>query len=129
MGLRVTKPAYMYIQSEPRLWTVGFESDGRWEPESDHESPEAAERRVEILNAPTLAYELRELRAENAELREYGLQAASELGTLSAEIGRLRETCSLLRAALQDAVSSTGGGLIVQDYGRLNEALAGPKDG
>ena len=42
---------YVYIQSEPQLWTVGFYSpDGKWHPESDHEDPENAAKRVIQLN-------------------------------------------------------------------------------
>jgi len=42
---------YVYIQSEPGLWTVGFyKPDGKWEAESDHESAEAAAERVAYLN-------------------------------------------------------------------------------
>ena len=42
---------YVYIQSEPNLWTVGFyKPDGRWESESDHDSPEKAAIKVHYLN-------------------------------------------------------------------------------
>jgi len=42
---------YVYLQSEPGLWTVGFYTpDGKWEPESDHESVAAAADRVHWLN-------------------------------------------------------------------------------
>ena len=42
---------YVYIRSEPRLWTVGFYSpDGTWHPDSDHETPEKAAERVRSLN-------------------------------------------------------------------------------
>lgn len=42
---------YVYIKSEPRLWTVGFyRPDGTWEPESDHSSIEEAVDRVHYLN-------------------------------------------------------------------------------
>ena len=42
---------YVYIQSEKNLWTVGFYSpDGKWHPESDHESTESAAKRVAYLN-------------------------------------------------------------------------------
>jgi len=42
---------YVYIRSEPGLWTVGFYSpDGEWHPESDHESIEEAAARVAWLN-------------------------------------------------------------------------------
>jgi hypothetical protein len=42
---------YVYIQSEPNLWTVGhYEPGGRFVPESDHESIDAATARVARLN-------------------------------------------------------------------------------
>jgi hypothetical protein len=51
---------YVYIQSEPSLWTVGhwgpdgdttgMGGTGRWHPESDHGSPGEAARRVAELN-------------------------------------------------------------------------------
>jgi hypothetical protein len=38
---------YVYIKSEPGLWTVGFYSpDGKWHSESDHDSAEKAAARV-----------------------------------------------------------------------------------
>lgn len=46
---------WVYIQSEHspygNLYTVGFYDPlGKWHPESDHESQEAAARRVNYLN-------------------------------------------------------------------------------
>jgi len=42
---------YVYIKSEPGLWTVGFyDPDGRWQPESDHDEREKAAARVAYLN-------------------------------------------------------------------------------
>ena len=42
---------YVYIKSEPHLWTVGFyKPDGTWEPESDHDTPDKAAERVHWLN-------------------------------------------------------------------------------
>jgi len=42
---------YVYIESEPNLYTVGFyRPDGIWEPESDHASREEAGERVHYLN-------------------------------------------------------------------------------
>ncbi len=42
---------YVYIKSEPMLWTVGFYSpDGKWNPESDWESQSLAAERVHYLN-------------------------------------------------------------------------------
>jgi hypothetical protein len=43
--------SYVYIRSEPCLWTVGFYApDGKWHPDSDHDDSEAAARRVAWLN-------------------------------------------------------------------------------
>lgn len=42
---------YVYIQSEPQLWTVGFyDPSGEWHPESDHGTREDAAARVRYLN-------------------------------------------------------------------------------
>jgi len=42
---------YVYIRSEPQMWTVGFyDPKGRWNPESDHDTPEEAAKRVSWLN-------------------------------------------------------------------------------
>lgn len=46
---------WLYKQTEPNLWTVGFYMpDGTFEPESDHESSEGAARRVHYLNGGNL---------------------------------------------------------------------------
>jgi hypothetical protein len=43
--------AYVYIQSDPGLWTVGFyDPTGKWIPESDHNDAERAADRVHWLN-------------------------------------------------------------------------------
>ena len=42
---------WVYIQSEPRLWTVGFyNARGEWRPETDWPSPTEAAARVHYLN-------------------------------------------------------------------------------
>ncbi len=42
---------WVYIQSEPALYTVGFyKPDGGWEAESDHGTSEGAAKRVRYLN-------------------------------------------------------------------------------
>ncbi|QXJ22519.1 hypothetical protein AGRA3207_003534 [Actinomadura graeca] len=42
---------YVYICSEPGLWTVGFYTpDGTWHPESDHAARQDAAARVAWLN-------------------------------------------------------------------------------
>lgn len=43
--------SYVYIKSEPLLWTVGFyHPNGKWEPESDHGRWQDAAKRVAWLN-------------------------------------------------------------------------------
>lgn len=45
---------YIYIKSEPGLWTVGFyDPQGVFQSESDHDSKEEAARRVHWLNGGT----------------------------------------------------------------------------
>jgi hypothetical protein len=42
---------YVYIRSEPGLYTVGFyDPSGKWHAESDHEDREQAAARVATLN-------------------------------------------------------------------------------
>lgn len=42
---------YVYIMTEPGLWTVGFyDPTGKFHPDSDHNTPESASHRVAYLN-------------------------------------------------------------------------------
>lgn len=42
---------FVYIKSEPKLWTVGFyDPAGKFQPDSDHDTKQAAARRVCQLN-------------------------------------------------------------------------------
>lgn len=42
---------YVYVRSEPGLWTVGFyDPTGKWISESDHSSADDAAERVHWLN-------------------------------------------------------------------------------
>jgi hypothetical protein len=42
---------YVYIQTEPTLYTVGFyDPNGKWHPESDHPTRAEAAERVAKLN-------------------------------------------------------------------------------
>jgi hypothetical protein len=42
---------WVYLNSEPGLWTVGFyDPSGKWQPDSDHSSQEKAAERVHYLN-------------------------------------------------------------------------------
>lgn len=43
--------SWVYVQSEPGLWTVGFYApDGTWHSDSDHGDRTAAGDRVHYLN-------------------------------------------------------------------------------
>lgn len=43
--------SYVYIKSEPNLYTVGFyDPNGKWHPESDHFKYEEAAARAAWLN-------------------------------------------------------------------------------
>ncbi len=49
---------YVYVQTEPELWTVGFyKPGGEFEPESDHTRQEDAAERVHFLNGGTPYWE------------------------------------------------------------------------
>lgn len=58
---------WVYIRSEPSLWTVGFygpDADGaKWHSDSDHESREAAAERVHWLNGGELREWIRSVEA------------------------------------------------------------------
>ena len=55
---------WVYIQSEPGLWTVGhYGGDGKWVPESDHDTPDSAAARVHWLNGGMVAASDEELSA------------------------------------------------------------------
>lgn len=56
---------YVYINSEPSLWTVGFYGpNGKWEPESDHSSiDDAADRVAELNGNPNKTNPNKKLRA------------------------------------------------------------------
>lgn len=42
---------YVYINTEPNLWTVGFyDPSGKWHPESDYTSRDEAATRAAWLN-------------------------------------------------------------------------------
>lgn len=88
---------YVYKRTEPSLWTVGFYTpEGKWEPDSDHDSPAKAAKRVHYLNggqatAPELLAALQELtlRAnqliESAEANPTGSMVAVDMQ----DLGRL----------------------------------------
>ncbi len=74
---------YVYIKSEPELWTVGFyEPDGRWNPESDYSKSEAAAARVNFLNGGG---------NESLEARVEKLERQRDAGDEGAEFRRERD--------------------------------------
>lgn len=55
---------YVYIRTEPQLWTVGFYApDGKWHSDSDYGDSEEAADRVAYLNGahPSLAERIEQL--------------------------------------------------------------------
>lgn len=49
---------YVYVESEPELWTVGFyDPQGKWHPESDHGTKKDAASRVAWLNGANVSLE------------------------------------------------------------------------
>lgn len=49
--------AYVYIESERGLWTVGFyDATGDWHPDSDHDNSEDAAKRTSWLNGSSVIH-------------------------------------------------------------------------
>jgi excinuclease UvrABC ATPase subunit len=82
---------YFYIQSEPGLWTVGTgdpKVSSQWFPESDHESPEAAAKRVAFLNGNVEMKDSEALAKYSAERIE---QQAARIKELEAFVQKFSE--------------------------------------
>lgn len=74
--------SYVYIKSEPTLWTVGFYGpQEKWVPESDHDSAESAEKRVVYLNGGNA-----ERDEKDAKLQAIGECAAKSLAEMVAAL-------------------------------------------
>jgi hypothetical protein len=54
----MNRSAEMYYakQTESELWTVGFDWDKGWEPESDHGTEREAKQRAHLLNGVERCY-------------------------------------------------------------------------
>lgn len=82
---------YVYLRTEPRLWTVGFYTpDGQWEPESDHGSKDAAAERVRVLNGGGSAIDVAELIKERDDLKEQCTELLDQVQCLQWDLGALQ---------------------------------------
>jgi hypothetical protein len=98
---RTPKP-WVYIRSEPGLWTVGFyDPSGKWQSDSDHESSESAAERVGYLSGRqfneslTINYEIaREAAARSGDYLR-------ELDALTNKHVKLQEQRNAMVAVLQ----------------------------
>jgi hypothetical protein len=90
---REVREGYVYIRSEPGLWTVGFyDPAGDWQPESDHGSTDAAAQRVAFLNggpAPQLVEALRDILSANTTRMSDALRAKGR-AALAAACGEVQ---------------------------------------
>ena len=88
--------SYVYIRSEPGLWTVGFYGpDGKFVPESDHSDGEEAARRVTWLNGnarDSFSIYLRDLPAD-----EIAFNVLGDGGTFSTSPSTSGSTCGRRR--------------------------------
>ncbi len=51
MASDIERNCWVYLKSEPNLYTVGFfDPNGKWNTDSDHETKEEAAKRVSYLN-------------------------------------------------------------------------------
>jgi hypothetical protein len=63
---------YVYIQSEPGLWTVGFyDPSGKWHGDSDHNNREEAANRVAFLNGSGSSESISETIQRTADASRY----------------------------------------------------------
>ncbi len=118
---------YVYIRSEPALWTVGFyRPDGTWEPESDHGSTEDAARRVISLNGGCPDGELLEQILANAGSQR-DQDAAAEV--IAVEYVRHLEAVSATAADMLSRFVKTSDGYRARvgqvQIGRWAELVAG----
>lgn len=88
---------YVYIRSEPTLWTVGFfRPDGEWEPESDQGSPKEAAERVAWLNGSRPDVDPREVPGADPTARD-GMEAATAENYAAVEGGTFDVVAELQR--------------------------------
>lgn len=94
--------SYVYIRTEPGLWTVGHYDGGTWEPESDHGAEREAAERAAWLNGaapPVSDGDLRDLAEWLVSLDDVegpGAEARRTV-TLTQIINRAREALGVNR--------------------------------
>jgi hypothetical protein len=90
--------SWTYIKTELQLWTVGeYGPDGKFEPESDHGSPDEAAKRVRYLNGgadETADAELQALRSRASSLEAENERIAAELAETRMRLHDAREALS-----------------------------------
>jgi hypothetical protein len=64
----MSSEAWVYMKTEPSLWTVGWFADNKWHSESDHDSPEKAAARVHYLHGGSQAKLLAALRTADTRI-------------------------------------------------------------
>ncbi|APB01698.1 hypothetical protein [Nocardia seriolae] len=83
---------YLYLRTEPRLWTVGhYTPDGEWIPESDHGSSTAAAERVSVLNGGVSAVDVAELIKERDDLKDQCKELLDQVQCLQWDLGALQQ--------------------------------------
>lgn len=89
---------YVYIQTEPSLWTVGFYTPaGKWEPDSDHDSPSKAAERVHCLNGGDDQHQITRLRKATQKM----VQAADNMALTNGITGELLSATEAARTILR----------------------------
>jgi hypothetical protein len=102
---------YVYVRSEPQLWTTGFyKPNGDWEPDDDFGSPSEAGNRVAFLNGAGSIEKSNEIKVLEEEVKILrGLIKTIDDAGLLATVNKLEEHVILAEqiiAAMVEAVGS-----------------------
>lgn len=111
--------SYIYIRSEPNLWTVGFYNpSGEFQSESDHSNTNAAAARVSYLNgnpvAPEVEVDPLNIMSDRAQVAEKMLEHYCVL----------RTNCRIQEAICKNLWEKHGpaSGISLNAHARLKEA-------
>lgn len=92
---------WVYIQTEPCLYTVGhYSPDGKWHTDSDHESKEEAADRVATLNGTDFA-----LRKDHLEIAKLLSDAGIEHSGFRMQAPRVQILIDRLRNSQQNVIA------------------------